>query len=291
MAYEALAWPDEPALTDAEDPGETYNMGGRFSLVEAGPCPGVRWRVPDTVEPPAIDGHVVAIWTTIGETRLAAKAFTPVPGGYQDILFDEPIMLAAATYYVVSIYTRHYVFRNAAGLFPVTSPSGNIILDEGRLVGWNSGSLIYPASAFNALYYVSPLIGTVDGGSDELLDVGPAGTMPAGEAAVFAGGGRLTAGPAAAMPAPAPAATFTAGGRLTAASASTLPSGSTVALRRGDVLTARPAGTLPGPGRASFAEVDPSAGTSSPNPALLTVTRARVELTTSRPHVLTTGAL
>lgn len=165
MAVEALAWPAEPTLTDAVDTGETYNMGGRFSLAGGGPCPGVRWRVPGSVTTPPVDGHVVAIWRVSDQTRIAAKTFVPTPGGYQDVLFDTPVTLLSGVFYVVSVYTQHYVFRNAAGLLPVSSPSGNIVMDEGRLASSGAGSSVYPNGAFSALYYVSPLIGTVDGGT------------------------------------------------------------------------------------------------------------------------------
>lgn len=161
MAYEGLAWPAEPSSTDLVDPGATYNMGIRFSLVEAKNCVGVRWRVPDSVSTPPGGTHVASIWTTTSETRIGTKDFTPTVGGYQDILFDTPIALSAGTIYVAAVHTQHYVFRASGGVFP-SSPSGNVVSDESRLASSDVAET-YPASAGSALYYVSPLIETSAG--------------------------------------------------------------------------------------------------------------------------------
>jgi len=159
---ETIAWPSPPNTTDNVDTPENYNMGMRFSLVAGANCVGVQWRVPDAVETPSGGTHVVSLWSVVGEVRLAAADFTPVPGGYQQVMFASPVALSASTSYVVAVYTRHYVHR--AGAFPVTSPSGNIIGDEGKLINNNSGGNpgFYPANLSNAFYYVSPIMETAE---------------------------------------------------------------------------------------------------------------------------------
>jgi hypothetical protein len=157
-AYESIMWPNEPSIADADD-GADYNMGLRFHLLQSKLCYGVRWRVPSAVENPA-GGHVASIWDRVTETRLAFKSFVPVPGGYQDILFDTPILLdAAPSEYVASMFTRHYVFSPTTPSVDwlVQSPSLNVRGDLGKLSAGNAGT--YPASNFNSWYYVSPLIG------------------------------------------------------------------------------------------------------------------------------------
>lgn len=159
-SYESLAWPSEPSLTDGND-NENYAMGAQFHLLAAKLCYGVRWRVPDTVVNPSSGTHAVAIWD-LAPTRLAYKTFTPVPGGYQDILFDTPISLSAAPVeYVASVLTRHYSFRvpSPSSGWLVESPSLNVRHDLSRLSSTSDPTTI-PGGAFNAWYYVSPIIGT-----------------------------------------------------------------------------------------------------------------------------------
>lgn len=166
MALEALDWPDEPANTDAEDPGQSYNMGIRFADDDGGVCAGVQWRVPDTAPAPAGGVHAVAIWDAATSTRVAYEEFTPTPGVYQDVLFVAPPTLdPAPAEYVAVVYTFHYVFR-ASGGAPVSSVSGKLNADEGRLADYNGGSATapFPTNVFNTWYYVSPLMDR--GGAD-----------------------------------------------------------------------------------------------------------------------------
>lgn len=155
---ESVTWPDPPTLTNADD-NTTYTMGIRFSLVTAKLCYGITWRVPDAVAPTQFIGdHLAALWEVAGETRLAAQVFTPVPGGEQQILFAEPVALSAGpVQYVASVHTRRYVFRNGGGVWP-TSPSGNVVTDQGKLVA-DSPPTVYPGGTFGTpWYYVSPLV-------------------------------------------------------------------------------------------------------------------------------------
>jgi hypothetical protein len=158
-AYESLAWPAPPAGTDFVDAGEAYHMGIRFSMTTGKPCYGTEWRVPDTVEAPPLGDHYFTLWRVSDEALLASKAFVPTPGLTQQVLWDSLVNLDPLTFYVSAVYTRHYVFRTGSGNLPVLSPSGNVTADEGRLTGNNAGTPTYPAPAFNALYYVAPLMG------------------------------------------------------------------------------------------------------------------------------------
>jgi len=194
MALESIAWPATPAFTDLVDPGQSYNMGIRFSHEDGGPCWGVQWRVPDTVTDPPGGTHAVAIWDVATASRVAYEEFTPVPGGLQSVEFTtKPTLDPAPALYVATVYTTHYVFRSPS-TSEVTSPSGKIVADNGRLIGFNGGAPLapYPPDPFNAWYYVSPI-----------MDDG--GTIPPNEGsaalgldlAVAATGGRDSAGSAA----------------------------------------------------------------------------------------------
>lgn len=161
MANEALAWPSAPALTDANDGTQAYNMGVEFTVSTTQSCTGVRWRVPDTVATPPGGTHAVAIWDSTNNVRKAYKEFVPVPGGDQDILFDAAASLPSTAGYVASVYTIHYVFRSADPT-GVNTPSGSATAGKGRLRtdnGGAAGSLI-PDQQFSSIYYVSPLIST-----------------------------------------------------------------------------------------------------------------------------------
>lgn len=166
MALESIAWPDPPAFTDLVDGDQSYNMGIRFSHEDGGPCWGVEWRVPDSVPPPAGGVHAVSIWELAGGTRVAYQEFVPVPGGFQSVEFTtKPTLDPAPALYIAAVYTLHYVFR-ARSVNPVTSPSGKIVADDGRLTTFNGGAAIAPIpnDTFASWYYVSPIMD--DGGSE-----------------------------------------------------------------------------------------------------------------------------
>lgn len=159
--YEGLTFPDPPSLLNGNDANQDYNLGLRFSVDVDSLCYGVRWvRTPNAItSTPSGGSHVAGLWTVVGETRLAFKNFVPVAASDdQDILFDTPVALTAnPTLYVVSIFSRDYVYRNSGGV-EIVSPSGNAQGDQGRLAS-NISPLTFPASVQAAFYYVSPLIG------------------------------------------------------------------------------------------------------------------------------------
>lgn len=150
-----------PTLTDLQDGDQAYNMGMEFSIVASRLAYGVSWRVPDSVVTPPGGTHAVAIWNDDTNTRVGYKEFTPVPGGFQDILFDTPITVSNGINYVVSVYTMKYVFK-AGAPSGLTSPSGNIVAGTGRLATYNGGAINapIPEDSFSSTYFVSPLLGT-----------------------------------------------------------------------------------------------------------------------------------
>ncbi len=160
MGQEYLVFPIEPTSTDLVDGDQAYNMGIRFSSLAARLCYGVRWRVPDSVSTPPGGTHAVSLWSQDLETRLAYKEFVPVPGGYQNVLFDDPYLMDPnPALYVAAVYTVHYVFANRT-VPEVFSPSNNLGGDLGRLAAFNGGALTapFPGEQFGTpWYYVSPI--------------------------------------------------------------------------------------------------------------------------------------
>ena len=155
--YESVIWPQEPVDTDNLDGDQTYNMGINFGVTQNVNVLGVRWRVPDVLtSDPSGGQYVVSVWDNPTETRLAFKAFTPIPGDYQNIFFDTPLPVVVGGDYVCAVYTRHYVYRSATSAAP--SPSGILVVQYGRLVPYNGGSNIYPEGNYDSWYYVAPII-------------------------------------------------------------------------------------------------------------------------------------
>lgn len=189
MAVEALAWPNPPALTDNVDGTQNYAMGCAFTAVGDQSCPGVQWRVPDTVEAPSGGVHAAMLFEDVSGTRIGYQEFVPVPGDYQDVLFDAgSVSLVDGTSYVVTVYTLHYVFTSAS-VAGVSTPSGSAVATEGRLGPFNGGAALAPrpADVSGATFYVSPLItvGTVapaEGSVELAVDIAAAaaGSRPSG---------------------------------------------------------------------------------------------------------------
>lgn len=159
--YERLTFPDPPTLLNGNDSNQDYNLGLRFSVDVPSLCYGVSWiRTPNAItSTPSGGSHVAALWSVDTEARLEFKNFTPVAASdNQDVLFDTPFSLSASpTLYVISIFTRDYVYRASGGV-ELVSPSGNIQADVGRLSA-NVSPLVYPSNAQAAYYYISPLVG------------------------------------------------------------------------------------------------------------------------------------
>lgn len=159
--YEGLSWPSEPSNANAQDGDQDYVMGIKFRLTTAKPCYGIKWRVPDGLATPVAGVYNASLWKTSDTSRVANINFTPVAGGYQEILFSAPTSnLLTATDYVAAVYTNHYSFRapSPSSGWHVMSPSGNVDAYEACLA--TGGPNVYPNNNFNGWYYVAPLIGT-----------------------------------------------------------------------------------------------------------------------------------
>lgn len=173
MAVEAIAWPQPPTSTDANDgPTASYVMGCEFTVSEATECPGVRWPVPDSVTtPPApASGHYAVLWNLDGGGRLAVQAFTPIPGGDQDILFSVPVGLSPGVSYAAAVLTVHYTYRSGAS-FPYSTPNGVATASTGKLSS-TSDPDDPPLGNTGLVFYVSPLIGSDDGPAEGSVALG-----------------------------------------------------------------------------------------------------------------------
>lgn len=167
MADESITWPAPPDVTNATDGAQSYNMGRVFTLTEDAPVVGVEWRVPDALTtPPSGAVYGIALWDETTSDRLAFKAVTPTPGGYQQFLFDEADFHDGLTTETlqVTIYTNHYVYA-AGDDAGSTSPSGTIVAGASRLAENNAGagSAPRPINPTTLNFYVSPIVRLGDG--------------------------------------------------------------------------------------------------------------------------------
>lgn len=158
MATEELTFPGAPTLTNGND-GQNYGMGIRFSLVAPQSCEGVAWeRTPDNpIDTPAGGQWVATLWNWDTQAILASQVFTPVAAIDQHVSFSSPVALLNGVNYAVTVYTRDYVFRSNASNLTITTPSANVVADQGVLA--NGGTpTTFPVTGTLAWYYVSPLM-------------------------------------------------------------------------------------------------------------------------------------
>jgi len=157
---EAVVWPAGPSLTDGIDGDQDYNLGLEFSLFGVGgSCTGFRWApTPLTSTAPNGGVNIGRLWDAAGNALTAPVTFGPASGGGTvDVSFASPVSLSAATTYVVSVYTRRYVFLSNS-TWDETSPSGRIRADRGRLRLDSDGVSRFPGDSFDAIYFISPLV-------------------------------------------------------------------------------------------------------------------------------------
>ena len=129
-------------------------LGVKFISAETGFINGIRFFSADIVEG-TYTGH---LWTTDG-TLLASAGFANVnTGGWQEVLFDEPVTVSAGSVYVASYY-------NPAGIYAATSrglteavSNGQSLIAMGNDVEGGNGVYTYdgpyfPTFSYNATNY------------------------------------------------------------------------------------------------------------------------------------------
>jgi len=102
--------------------------------------------------------HVGSLWTSTG-TRLATATFaSETPSGWQEVLFDVPVAVAANTTYVVSYHTNVGHYAAASGYFsslgvdasPLHAPPSGAVGGNGL---YQYGPTAFPTQTFNATNY------------------------------------------------------------------------------------------------------------------------------------------
>ena len=142
-------------MADTPDPS-AVELGLKFRTDVAGSITGVRFYKSTG----NIGTHTANLWTS-GGTLLAQKEWAPAdetPSGWQQVLFDGPVPVAANTTYVVSYHTNvgHY---SASGAYfstqavdrpPLHAPTSGAAGGNGVFV---YGPTAFPTETFNATNY------------------------------------------------------------------------------------------------------------------------------------------
>lgn len=184
MAIETLGLPD-PASIDVFDGGQDYDLAVGWSCAVAGSVLGVEWFAP--TNPPTVT-TLAKLWRVSDNALLASKTFVPIDGIRQDILFDTPVPIGAATAYRVSIYTDRFTLTFDYGGWPITNGNLSTLNPD----GWLAVGAGFPDNGpRTALYHMSPIVQT---GEDPPAEGSAAFTL---DLAVSGGGARDSSGAAA----------------------------------------------------------------------------------------------
>jgi len=145
-------WPAvQPALTNDDVP---YTFGVRFSTSVTGFVKGVRFLTSGDVS--AVPGNYTGqLWTNTG-TLLASGTFAgPItPDSWQELLFTEPILIAAGTPYVASynIGTSNFYASTTGGLTgPFTNGTVTALAGGGLFIPGTP--VAFPTTATNNNYW------------------------------------------------------------------------------------------------------------------------------------------
>jgi N,N-dimethylformamidase beta subunit-like, C-terminal/Domain of unknown function (DUF4082)/Calx-beta domain/Bacterial Ig domain len=132
-----------PAVPDVND-SSPVNLGLKFFSDVSGYVKGVRfYKGAGNLGP-----HVGSLWTSTG-TLLANATFTnESPSGWQEVLFDLAVPIAANTTYVVSYHTNFGHYSATAGYFNTTGADAWPLHAQPTAAAGGNGVFVYGAAGF-----------------------------------------------------------------------------------------------------------------------------------------------
>ncbi|MEO5925046.1 MAG: Ig-like domain-containing protein [Bryobacteraceae bacterium] len=149
-------WNAATLPSNAAEPndGGSIELGVKFRATEAGFIRGIRFYKGAT----NVGTHVGSLWSSTGTNLASATFINETATGWQQVLFDTPVAVAANTTYVASYYAPqgHYAFDsaffNAAVVTPPLRALANGEDGPNGLYRYNAGSA-FPNASFNATNY------------------------------------------------------------------------------------------------------------------------------------------
>jgi hypothetical protein len=142
--FGSTAVPDNQTATDMN----SVELGVRFSSPTGGTLTGVRfWK--DSIN---IGTHTAHLWTSAGQLLASATFANETEGGWQEVLFLQPVQITAGTTYVAS-YHNNQCYSTAEGYFATPLTNGFLTAPANAGVYTYGSSVMFPSSTFNAQNY------------------------------------------------------------------------------------------------------------------------------------------
>jgi VCBS repeat-containing protein len=161
-----------PAVVSASDTG-AVQLGMKFSSTVPGYVTGVRF-----YKGPANTGtHVGNLWTASGQLLASATFTTETATGWQQVLFDTPVAIAANTTYVVSYFAPQGGYSYTSGFFSSGVNSNILVAPDSASSGGNGvyayGSANqFPNQTYQAAnYWVDVSFSPVSAGADRYTSI------------------------------------------------------------------------------------------------------------------------
>jgi hypothetical protein len=133
------AVPDNQTASDLN----SVELGVKFSASTAGTITGLRiWK--DSIN---IGSHTASLWSSTGQ-KLASTTFAnETASGWQEVLFPNPVQIAAGTTYVASYHTN-FDYSAADGYFATPLTKGSLSAPANAGVYAYSSNVVFPSNTF-----------------------------------------------------------------------------------------------------------------------------------------------
>jgi hypothetical protein len=134
-----IAVPDNQTASDLN----SVELGVKFSASTAGTITGLRiWK--DSIN---LGPHTASLWSSTGQ-KLASTTFAnETASGWQEVLFPNPVQIAAGTTYVASYHTN-FDYSAADGYFGTPLTNGPLTAPASAGVYAYSSSVVFPNNSF-----------------------------------------------------------------------------------------------------------------------------------------------
>lgn len=154
-------WPAAPATLPSTNEDASVTLGVKFSSSVSGFIKGVRFFSSDdaVLAPGSYTGQ---LWST-GGTLLASGTFTNVTNsGWQELVFSNPILMAANTTYIASYHTTGNKYVGTPAGFTSAVTNGSLTAPDNASAGGNGvyaygAAPSYPLNSVGGNYWVDVL--------------------------------------------------------------------------------------------------------------------------------------
>src|ERR1700730_10172452 len=96
--------------------------------------------------------HTAHLWTSTGSLLASATFANETDGGWQEVLFSQPVQVTAGTVYVAS-YHNNQCYSASDGYFTTPRTSGSLTAPANAGVYAYGSSVVFPSNTFNADNY------------------------------------------------------------------------------------------------------------------------------------------